>query len=97
MIVFTWVFQYVGVVVIVAVGFVLDRVAPPTVMIAGFPIEIVCVRIAAVGRQDIVEIEDEDVAVLVVSEPVVCEPLVEGASIARKSWIAKWWSRDDNE
>ena len=59
------------------VDLVLNRPVPPAVMVAGGRVEVVDFRVSAVRREDVVEIEDEDVLSWVSREPFGREPLVE--------------------
>ncbi len=66
------------------VGHVLDvlhRAVPPAVVVAGLPAQVIGVGIAAVGGQDVVEVENGHVVVGIAVQPVVPQPAIEGPGV----------------
>ena len=75
----------------------LNCIVIPAMMIAGGRVKVIGVCITAVSGQYIIEIEYENILVRIVFQPVVAEPLIEGAGIGRICGISERRCSDNNE
>ncbi len=82
-------------------GGMFDHAVAVAVMITRGPVEIVRVGIAAVGGEHVVEVKHEHVVLRIAAEPVIHQPIVEGAGVSRASCIgvagSQRRSRNDDE
>ena len=62
---------------------VLHCTVPPAVVVASLPPGVVGVNIAAIAGQDVVEIKDSHIVVGIADQPVVDQPVIEGAGVGR--------------
>ncbi len=93
--------EYIGTGIVVAIGNVLDgngcRGRDHAVVVARAPAVIVGVGVTPVGGEDIVEVEDDYVAVGIVSQPIVDQPVVKGAGIFRIGLVHHGGGGDHHE
>ena len=78
---------------------VLNSSVPPTVVVAVVPPQVVDVGIPSIAGQDIVKVEDGHIieGVTVLGQPVVHQPLVEGAGVGGVGGVGERRGGDDDE